>query len=127
MVSIPKKPPLNLSFIGYSSITREESKRIVKKYFDKYSKKYDVVRIVTIKDDPLGLMARKLARFLEIERVTLDRTTNEHNFLPMELTVATAMWAADRFVLAGVGGKRQYGTMGEEMCLRMSRKYVVAK
>jgi predicted RNA-binding protein with PUA domain len=121
----PKQQTIKLAFIGHPDITPIEAKKIVRKWFDVFSTKYDVSVIATIKDDPIGVTARKLARSLDIDRETADRTTHEHNLLPIELTAATLMWAADRFIIVHSGNKKTYSYAASEICVRMRKKYRV--
>lgn len=71
----------------------------------KLLKKYDITRIVTVKEDLLGRAFRKVAKRLELNIKTFSAADHKDQSTALELATASLLWEAKRFIVVVGSGK----------------------
>lgn len=118
-----KKKRISLAILGCRSLKGNHAKMIALKLLIEALERYKIIRLVTIKDDPVGKAARLWARSNGIKTKTIPTDKFDDQSARFELTVAATMWEARRFILITDDHSRSYADVAVDMVRRMHRKH----
>lgn len=111
--------------MGSGSITPSQALDSAEYLLPKLLKKYDITRIVTVKEDLLGRAFRKVSRYLDLKTKTFSAADYKDQSTSLELATASLLWEAKRFiVVVGAGRITGCAYYAMEMLTRHKNKKV---
>lgn len=120
---IATKKRIKVSIVGSKSVTKSQAIDSAEHILSRLLTKYDITRVVTVKEDLLGREVRSVAKRLGLKTKTYSAADNADQSNSLELATASLIWAAKRFIVV-VGNGRIEGCAryAMEMLSRMKRK-----
>jgi hypothetical protein len=100
-----KKKRIRIAIVGSDSVTSTQALDSAEYLLPKLLKKYDITRIVTVKEDLLGRAFRKVAKRLELDIKTFSAADHGDQSTALELATASLLWEAKRFIVVVGSGK----------------------
>jgi hypothetical protein len=88
-------------------------------------RKYEITRVVSVKEDPLGRAVRRVAKRLGLKTKTHTAETHSDQSSARELATGSLIWEAKRFiVVVGEGRIEGCARYAMEMLMRHKNKKV---
>ncbi len=117
-----KKRRIKLAVVGSASIDEATSKKLARAIATNILPKYELVQLVTIKEDPVGKEIRRIAKAENIPTKTYSEQKYKSQSTPAELVAGSVLWATTNYILVHNGDFSWAQHLGE-MLTRHGRRY----
>lgn len=94
-----RKKRIRVAIVGSDSVTLQQAIDSAEYLLPKLLTKYDITRVVTVKEDLLGRSVRGVAKRLGLNVKTFSAARWKGQSQALELAVADLFWEAKRFIV----------------------------